>query len=108
MFSQFSHSVNIVESKSIMFNPKSKKLIICFSGTFSENDVGGWLFILFLLIKYLQKRCMQVNSRTFLTFSMCSHQLTNKMVANDGHIELTISDVLFLYKGILCFLQHIL
>ena len=24
-----------------------KKLIICFSGTFLENDAGGWLFIFY-------------------------------------------------------------
>ena len=33
------------------------------------------------------------NFRKFLTFTMGSNQLTNKMEGNDGQIKLTIGDV---------------
>ena len=70
-----------------------KNLIICFSGTFLENDAGGWLFIFYFIEWNAMKRCIRVISGKFSTFSMRTSQSTNKMAVNDGQPKLTIRDV---------------
>ena len=69
-----------------------QKKLICFSGTFLENDVGGRLFVFYFIQWNAIKRCIHVISEIFLTFSMRTSQSTNKMVANDSRPKLTIRD----------------
>ena len=60
---------------------------------FLENDVGGQLFIFYLLFFDAVKTKYLSHFPKFLTFTMHNNQSANKLVANDGQLKLTIHDV---------------